>query len=109
NAHVRALSNLTHDASNDRMQEIWRQSYDGINRANVAIDNITDNANLNPQKAQNLVNESKFLRAVLYFNLVRWFGDVPLILHETKSLSPTAINITNTPEAEVYAQIETDL
>jgi len=109
NAHVRALSNLTHDASNDRMQEIWRQSYDGINRANVAIDNITDNANLNPQKAQNLVNESKFLRAVLYFNLVRWFGDVPLILHETKSLSPAAINITNTPEAEVYAQIETDL
>src|SRR5688572_33414920 len=40
NAHVRALAGLTHDASNDRMQEIWRQSYDVINRANVAIDKI---------------------------------------------------------------------
>jgi hypothetical protein len=109
NAHVRAISNLTHDASNDRMQEIWRQSYDGINRANVAIDNIADNPNLDAQKAAHLVNEAKFLRALLYFNLVRWFGDVPLILHETKSLSPDAINIGNTPEPEVYTQIENDL
>jgi hypothetical protein len=43
NAHVRALSGLTHDASNDRMQELWRQSYDVINRANVAIDKISAN------------------------------------------------------------------
>ena len=109
NAHVRALSNLTHDASNDRMLEIWRQSYDGINRANVAIDNIVNNPNLEPQKAKDLANEAKFLRAVLYFNIVRWFGDVPLILHETTSLTPEAINPPNTPEAEVYAQIESDL
>src|SRR5690606_11203207 len=40
NAHVRAISGLTHDASNDRMQELWRQSYNGINRANIAIDKI---------------------------------------------------------------------
>lgn len=109
NAHVRALSNLTHDASNDRMLELWRQSYDGINRANVAIDNISNNPNLNSQKDQDLVNEAKFLRAVLYFNLVRWFGNVPLVLHETKSLTAEALNVTNTPEAEVYAQIERDL
>ncbi|PXY46140.1 RagB/SusD family nutrient uptake outer membrane protein [Flavobacterium hydrophilum] len=109
NAHVRALSNLTHDASNDRMLEIWRQSYDGINRANVAIDNIAKNPNLNSQKDIDLINEAKFLRAVLYFNIVRWFGDVPLVLHETTSLTPEAINPPNTPEADVYAQIEADL
>lgn len=56
NAHVRALSNLTHDASNDRMIELWRQSYDGINRANVAIDNIAKNPNLNSQKDKDLIN-----------------------------------------------------
>ncbi len=109
NAHVRALSNLTHDASNDRMLELWRQSYDGINRANIAIDNITNNPNVDAQKAKDLVNEAKFLRAVLYFNIVRWFGDVPLVLHETKTLTSEAINVSNTPETEVYAQIETDL
>ncbi|GGA83869.1 membrane protein [Flavobacterium palustre] len=109
NAHVRALSNLTHDASNDRMLELWRQSYDGINRANIAIDNISKNPNLNSQKDQDLVNEAKFLRAVLYFNIVRWFGNVPLVLHETTTLSAEALNVSNTPEAAVYAQIETDL
>lgn len=109
NAHVRALSNLTHDASNDRMIELWRQSYDGINRANVAIDNITKNPNLNSQKDKDLINEAKFLRALLYFNLVRWFGDVPLVLHETTVLNPDAINVSNTPEVEVYTQIENDL
>jgi starch-binding outer membrane protein, SusD/RagB family len=109
NAHVRALSNLTHDASNDRMLEIWRQSYDGINRANLAIDNISKNPNLNTQKDKDLVNEAKFLRAVLYFNIVRWFGDVPLVLHETTTLTSEALNLSNTPEAEVYAQIEKDL
>jgi hypothetical protein len=109
NAHVRALSNLTHDASNDRMLELWRQSYDGINRANIAIDKIPGIPNLETQKINNLVNEAKFLRAVLYFNIVRWFGDVPLILHETGTLSAGALNVANTPEAEVYAQIEADL
>lgn len=109
NAHVRALSNLTHDASNDRMLELWRQSYDGINRANIAIDNISNNPNLNSQKDKDLINEAKFLRAVLYFNLVRWFGDVPIVLHETTNLSSTVLNVSNAPESEVYAQIETDL
>jgi hypothetical protein len=109
NAHVRAISNLTHDASNDRMLELWRQSYDGINRANIAIDNISNNPDLNSQKDKDLVNEAKFLRAVLYFNIVRWFGNVPLVLHETTTLTAEALNVSNTPEAEVYAQIETDL
>jgi starch-binding outer membrane protein, SusD/RagB family len=109
NAHVRAISNLTHDASNDRMLELWRQSYDGINRANIAIDNISNNPDLNSQKDKDLVNEAKFLRAVLYFNLVRWFGDVPIVLHETTSLSPEALNVSNAAESAVYAQIETDL
>jgi starch-binding outer membrane protein, SusD/RagB family len=109
NAHVRALSNLTHDASNDRMLEIWRQSYDGINRANIAIEKISDNPNLNPAKSKDLINEAKFLRALLYFNLVRWFGDVPVVLKETTSLFPENLYLSNTPEVQVYQQIEQDL
>lgn len=109
NAFVRAISNLTHDPSNDRMIELWRQSYDGINRANIAIERISTNTALTPQNAQNLVNEAKFLRALHYFNLVRWFGDVPLVLKETTSLTPENINLGNTAEVQVYAQIEQDL
>jgi starch-binding outer membrane protein, SusD/RagB family len=108
NAHVRALSGLTHDASNDRMQELWRQSYDVINRANVAIDKISANDQLTPELATRLVNESKFIRALLYFNLVRWFGGVPLVTHQP-GLSQESLNIGKSTEEQVYAQIIADL
>ncbi|MFT3737410.1 MAG: RagB/SusD family nutrient uptake outer membrane protein [Breznakibacter sp.] len=109
NAHVRAISGLTHDASNDRMQEIWRQSYDAINRANVAIDNIDGNPAITASLAERLEGEAKFLRALNYFNLVRWFGGVPLILHETSSLTADNLYVAKSTEAEVYDQIEKDL
>ncbi len=111
NAHVRAISNLSHDSSNDRMEQLWKQSYDAINASNVAIDRIaqipasaiTDDARLR------LINEAKFLRALHYFNLVRWFGDIPLVLHEPASLNEEELYVGNSPEEDVYAQIETDL
>lgn len=111
NPHVRAISGLTHDASNDRMQQLWQQSYDVINRANVAIDHIEliSPDNIAEALRRRTIGEAKFLRALNYFNLVRWFGGVPLALHETTDLSPEAIYVTNATEAEVYAQIITDL
>jgi hypothetical protein len=108
NAHVRALSGLTHDASNDRMQEIWKQSYDVINRANVAIDKLSDNQHVTEVLAERLVREAKFIRALMYFNLVRWFGDVPLALHQP-TLDKASLNVAKTPESDVYAQIISDL
>lgn len=110
NAHVRALSGLTHDAANDRMQELWRQSYDVINRANVAIDNIARiSDNINGAVRERLINEAKFIRALMYFNLVRWFGHVPLVLHEIPALTEENLHMGNTTEDEIYVQIIQDL
>lgn len=109
NAHVRALSGLTHDASNDRMQELWKQSYDVINRANIAVDKIKDNENINIGLRTRLVNEAKFIRSLMYFNLVRWFGGVPVILHETTTLEKESLYAVKASESEVYNQIIQDL
>lgn len=111
NAHVRAISGLTHDASNDRMEQLWKQSYDAINVSNIAIDRITliKKENINETVRVRLINEAKFLRALHYFNLVRWFGGVPLVLHEPGSLSPEALYVEKATEAAVYAQIILDL
>ncbi|MDR1600840.1 MAG: RagB/SusD family nutrient uptake outer membrane protein, partial [Tannerella sp.] len=111
NPHVRAISGLTHDASNDRMQQLWQQSYDVINRANVAIDRIEliSPDNISEAIRRRTIGEAKFLRALNYFNLVRWFGGVPLALHETTGLTPEAIYLENATEAQVYEQIITDL
>src|SRR5215203_4230285 len=61
NPHVRALSSLTHDASNDRMEQLWKQSYDAINASNIAVDHITliPEAHIDAKIQQRLINEAK--------------------------------------------------
>lgn len=111
NANVQALSRLAHDASNDRMQSIWQDSYQLINYANVAIDHIsgmTDNE-ISASKKNQYLGEAKFLRALNYFNLVRWFKYIPLVLHETTTLNASSLDVTQAPEDDVYAQIISDL
>jgi hypothetical protein len=109
NAHVRAISNLVHDPGNDRMQEMWKESYDVINRANVPIDNISTNTSIPETLRNRYVNEAEFLRALNYFNLVRWFKEVPLVLHETTSLDASTTYVKQATEDETYAQIIQDL
>ena len=111
NAHVRAIAGLTHDASNDRMEQLWKQSYDAINASNWNIDEISTlgDAVVAPELRNRLVNEAKFLRALHYFNLVRWFGDVPLILKTSSALSNENIQVEKSYTEAVYAQIIQDL
>jgi len=108
---VKVQSTLDHTPATLRVKEIWQQHYVAINRANIAIDkiplipynNATDSAAL-----QRLVLEAKFLRGLYYFNLVRLFGGVPLILHETTSLSKDKLLVERVTADEVYSQIFKD-
>ncbi|WP_345233064.1 RagB/SusD family nutrient uptake outer membrane protein [Olivibacter ginsenosidimutans] len=108
NIDVRAMAALTQSPSNDRVDENWHEHYTAINRANIAIDNIP-NIDIDVTLRNRLVNEAKFLRGLLYFNLVRIWGDVPLVLHETTSLDKDAIQVERTSVETVYEQIIDDL
>ena len=111
NAHVRAISGLTHDPLNDRMEQLWKQSYDAINVSNIAVDRIAliNASEIDETLRARLINEAKFLRALHYFNLVRWFGDVPIVLHETTSLTAESLYVEKSSEDLVYQQIIQDL
>jgi hypothetical protein len=63
---------------NTALEPLWNRSYYGIYRANVIIDrvDVTENDNF-----PGMVAEAKMLRAYFYFDLVRFFGEVPLIDH----------------------------
>ncbi|KFF18497.1 RagB/SusD family nutrient uptake outer membrane protein [Flavobacterium hydatis] len=108
NPQVRALSSLTHDATSDRVQVAWRQIYSGINRANVSIDNIPKVSGSEVVKTR-LINEAKFIRALLYFQAVRLWGGVPIVLHEPKSIDLESLKANRATVDQVYAQIITDL
>ncbi|KIA98628.1 carbohydrate-binding protein SusD [Flavobacterium sp. KMS] len=108
NPQVRALSSLTHDATSDRVQVAWRQIYSGINRANVSIDNIPKVSGSEVVKTR-LINEAKFIRALLYFQAVRLWGGVPIVLHEPKSIDLESLKANRATVEQVYAQIISDL
>jgi hypothetical protein len=108
NADVRAMAALTHSSTNDRIDEFWKESYIAINRANIVIDRVPQ-INMDETLRTRIVNEAKFLRALMYFNLVRLWGDVPLVLAETGSLSKEAIHVERAPVEQVYQQIIKDL
>jgi hypothetical protein len=108
NPQVRALSSLTHDATSDRVQVAWRQIYAGINRANVSIDNIPKVSGSEVIKTR-LINEAKFIRALLYFQAVRLWGGVPIVLHEPTSIQLESLKSRRATIDEVYAQIISDL
>ncbi|WCT14685.1 RagB/SusD family nutrient uptake outer membrane protein [Mucilaginibacter jinjuensis] len=108
NPDVRALGTETYISSNSRIQKVWQQLYYGINRANIAIDNIPA-IQMDTATNARLVRESKFIRALLYFNLVRLYGDVPLILHNPTSIDLSSLQVPRTNIDTVYSQIITDL
>ncbi len=108
NADVRTISVLAHSTTNDRVDELWKESYSAINRANIVIARVPL-IDMDATLRTRLVNEAKFLRALTYFNIVRLWGDVPLILEETGSLSKDAILVARAPREDVYKQIIADL
>jgi len=113
NPDVRALGTATYVSTNDRVHKIYAQLYWGINKANIAIDKIP----LIPaaqfidvtHSAANLVREARFIRALYYFDLVRLFGAVPLVLHDPATLSNANVLVGRTSVDSVYQQIITDL
>ncbi len=106
NPDVRAMGSITYIANNNRILGNWTQHYRGIDWANVAIDNIAT-MQIDTTLRNRLVRESKFVRALLYFNLVRLFGDVPLVLHQAATVSQTTVGRSSADA--VYAQIISDL
>jgi hypothetical protein len=113
NPDVRAMGTATYVSTNDRLHKIYAQLYWGINKANIAIDNIPKVPAaqfVDPSHAAaDLVREAKFIRALYYFNLVRLFGDVSLVLHDPTSLSLSTLKVSRAPKDTVYAQIIADL
>lgn len=108
NTDVRALGTATYVAANDRIKKNWQQHYFAISRANIAIDNIPS-INFDTTLRARLVREARFLRGLLYFNIVRFWGDAPLILHDPTSIDVNAVKIKRTSKDSVYAQVIADL
>jgi tetratricopeptide (TPR) repeat protein len=99
------IDDMTHTPVNANLKNLWDWMFAGVNRCNYIMEfkDKTDFANKNQVLA-----ETRFLRAYYYFELLKWFGPVPIKGDERF----TANDVTSLPRAsveEVYAAIEEDL
>ena len=100
------IDNFTVDADNPRLADTWRGHYNVIGRANVVLEKVPG-IPMNETLKTRVLGEARFLRALAYFNLVRIFGDVPLLTGVTTSVAQ--LKVPRSPVADVYALIKEDL
>jgi len=104
---ISQLDAFTTLSNNGIVNTTWNDHYRGILSCNTVIDR-SEGVTMDQQLKDRYVGEVKFLRALMYFNMVRIFGDVPLILKETTDVS-VGYTFSRNPVNEVYDQIIKDL
>lgn len=99
--------NLAINPDNDLVASYWEATYNGIFRTNAVIINIDQPNDYAASEKDQYIGEAKFIRALLYFNMVRLYGGVPKI---TSHISiADAMNIPKDSEEEIYNLVIEDL
>lgn len=101
------LDEFNMTSSNSVVADSWRHNYIGIQQCNVILNRI-DAVEMEDVERNQVKGEMKFLRALMYFNLVRIFGDVPLVTKETVDTNEY-FGQGRTKKEEVYKAIVDDL
>lgn len=104
-AGIQSFSNYTLSAGT-LPRSFWSDHYQGIFRANILLQKLP-NVPIGDGLKARFAAEAKTLRAIYYFNLVRMFKNIPLLLEPLTTAD--IYNVTQAAPAEVYAQIEKDL
>ncbi len=89
--------------------DVWRGHFDGIQRANQALNRIEQFDDMDPELQSRLLGEARFLRALFYFRLVQTYGGVPVITTINSLDDITEDLLTRATKEETYAFIEQDL
>lgn len=90
-----AYNNFTLDPFKGPQLGLWQKNYSGVYKANLYLQKVEGVPNLDPVFKKRTIAEAKALRAYFYFDLVRWFGKIPLILGPI-------------PTSELYSQAQVD-
>ncbi|MCB0628300.1 MAG: RagB/SusD family nutrient uptake outer membrane protein [Saprospiraceae bacterium] len=105
------FNNLNVQTSNSTNDGVFTNFYVVINNANNVIELLpeVDDPGLTPEVVNSFLGEARMARALSYFYLTEYYGDVPLILTPTREVTAEALNVPNSRQADVYTQIIDDL
>lgn len=95
-------------STNVNVRDIWHRGYIIVYRTNIILERVpglSDEA-MSPADKDRVMGEAYFLRALAHFDLMRYFGDVPIV---TVTDVETNRFVSRAPMSDVYAQVLGDL
>jgi hypothetical protein len=99
------VDDMIHTPVNSQLQNLWSFMFGGVNRAAYIIE-FEDKTDFAGKEV--IIGEARFLRAYYNFELVKWFGAIP-IKPEGRFVVGDEQTIPRSPVEDVYALIEQDL
>ncbi|PPK85062.1 putative outer membrane starch-binding protein [Neolewinella xylanilytica] len=99
------VDDMIHTPVNDQIDDVWDWMFAGVNRATFILE-FQDNIDF--EGKEQILAEARFLRAYYNFELVKWFGPIP-IKPEARFALGDENTIPRSPVSEVYDLIESDL
>jgi hypothetical protein len=99
------IDDMIHTPVNSELQSLWSWMFGGVNRAAYIIE-FQDKTDFVGKEV--IIGEARFLRAYYNFELVKWFGAIPIKPEGRFSVGDEQ-TIPRAPVADVYALIEADL
>ncbi len=99
------IDDMIHTPVNDDLDNLWDWNFAGVQRANYIME-FQDKTDFPGRQV--ILAETRFLRAYYYFELVKWFGPVPLVVDRRFEVGDET-SLPRAPVEDIYAQIESDL
>ena len=99
------IDEMIHTPVNSNLNDVWGWMFAGVNRASYILE-FKDKTEFEG-KAQ-IIAEARFLRAYYQFELVKWFGGIPM-KGDARFALGDELTIPRSSKEEVYAAIENDL
>lgn len=108
NQDLNNLYSLVYDGNVGHITNWWNGLYKIISQANLVLEKVPAISPMDEAQKSRILGEARFLRAWAYFNAVRLWGDVPLILTTQTAISDDFFP-SLTPQESIYQQIVDDL
>jgi hypothetical protein len=99
------IDDMIHTPVNSNLRDIWNWMFAGVQRANYILE-FKDKTDF--EGKNQLIAETRFLRAYYQFELVKWFGGIPM-KGDVRFKVGDEKTVARSSAQEVYASIEADL
>jgi hypothetical protein len=100
-----SVDDMIHTKNNAQIKQLWDWMFAGVQRANYILE-FKDKIDF--EGKNQIIGQARFLRAYYHFELVKWFGGIPM--NGDKRFAPgDEKSIPRSSVSEVYASIEADL